>query len=383
MQLLKNIQEIFNYFKRRGFELYLIGGVSKAILQKQELPYDIDISTDAMPNEIIDCLNFLNLKGNILTYGIDYGTVFFVLKEYNIEFTTTRSDISCFGRDAKVQFCKDFYLDSQRRDFTFNAIYINPFQDKILDFHNGINDLKENKIIFIGTAELRIKEDYLRILRYLRFVLLNNASFNEDTIIICQKNKEGIKILSMERIYLELSKIFLGIKLQNSLLKLIEFGILDFIFPLLEIQRIKEKDLVLFHKFDNFVLRLIYFIDIFYEKEGIQILNNIVKIKLIKKREELKIIEFFIKNINFFKQLSPNLEFYVFVYENIQMFKSSNILNLFEINSKIIQKFILDLAFNKININIDEEKLKEMNLSIKDFVKQKKIDFIKDIIIKY
>ena len=129
-------------------------------LEKQE---DIDISSVLKPSDIAKVLD---------TAGISrvkkFATNSLKIDGINIDITSTRIDSNCNGRHAKMEFGVSYFQDSFRRDFTFNALYMNP-QGIVFDFHNGIKHLMRNQIYFIGNARSRILEDYTRIKRYYNF----------------------------------------------------------------------------------------------------------------------------------------------------------------------------------------------------------------------
>ncbi len=117
-----------------------------------------------------------------------------------------RKDINPDGRHTQIKFTNNWLEDSLRRDFTINAIYCDKF-GKIFDPVNGIKDLKNKKIKFIGSPDLRIKEDYLRIIRFIRFSLAYNHNIKDQNIIkIINKNIKFLKLISQERLFLELKK---------------------------------------------------------------------------------------------------------------------------------------------------------------------------------
>ena len=119
-----------------------------------------------LPNKVLQLLKKKNIK--TITSGISHGTVIAIINKKKIEITTLRKDIKTDGRHAKVKFTKDWFIDSNRRDLTINALSCS-LNGKLYDYHDGIKDLKEGNIKFIGNTEERIKEDFLRILRYFRF----------------------------------------------------------------------------------------------------------------------------------------------------------------------------------------------------------------------
>ena len=168
---------------------------------------DIDIATKLKPEDVVKILGSESIK--VVPTGIDHGTVSVFSKDFNFEITTLRSDISTDGRHAEVIFSDSWEEDSLRRDFTINSIYLKQ-NGEIYDPHNGIQDLKERKIIFIGNPDERINEDYLRILRFFRFNAFygnSNLKLSSDSIKACAKNKNKIKKLSPERVQNEFFKI--------------------------------------------------------------------------------------------------------------------------------------------------------------------------------
>ena len=161
--------------------------------------------------------------------GISHGTVIAIINKKKIEITTLRKDIKTDGRHAKVKFTKDWFIDSNRRDFTVNAMSCD-FNGNLYDYHNGLKDLKEGRIKFIGDSKKRIKEDFLRILRYFRFYAYYGKNNIEKNQINTFKNlSSNLKKLSSERLYYEFEKILLS----NNAYKVIKLmqnsGVLKYI----------------------------------------------------------------------------------------------------------------------------------------------------------
>ena len=146
-------------------EIRFVGGCIRKILSNEKVD-DIDLATNLEPNEVLKVLK--NNKINFYETGIEHGTITAVIDDKKFEITSLREDISTDGRHAEVKFSKDWKKDASRRDFTINSIYSDR-EGNIFDPFNGKKDLEEGSINFIGDGEKRIKEDYLRILRYLRF----------------------------------------------------------------------------------------------------------------------------------------------------------------------------------------------------------------------
>ena len=215
---LKNQSEVKNVFDAisnfsSDSEIRYVGGCIRKILNNEKVD-DIDLSTNIRPEETI-----LALKKNQINFfetGIKHGTITAVINQIKFEITSLRKDINTDGRHAEVEFSKNWKEDAIRRDFTFNSIYAD-LDGNLFDPFNGIDDLKNGNVKFIGDANLRIKEDYLRILRYIRFFLnYSNNDHDQNIKKIIKQNIVGIKKLSNERLLDELKKITLS----NGFLKL-------------------------------------------------------------------------------------------------------------------------------------------------------------------
>ncbi len=185
-------------------EIRFVGGCIRKILNDEKVD-DIDLATNLEPNEVLKVLK--NKEINFHETGIEYGTITAVIDDKKFEITSLREDISTDGRHAEVKYSKDWKKDASRRDFTINSIYSDR-EGNIFDPFNGKKDLEEGSINFIGDSEKRIKEDYLRILRYLRFFsTYSKKKHNPETLKIIKRNIEGISKLSKERLLDELKKL--------------------------------------------------------------------------------------------------------------------------------------------------------------------------------
>ena len=185
-------------------EVRYVGGCIRKILNKENVD-DIDLASNLKPNEI--CKALKEKKINYFETGIKHGTITAVLGKFKFEITSLRKDILTDGRHAKVKFSQNWKQDSLRRDFTINSIYSDK-DGNLFDPHNGINDLEKGLINFIGDPDKRIKEDYLRILRYLRFFLnYSKQPHNREILKKLKMNIDGISRLSKERLLDELKKI--------------------------------------------------------------------------------------------------------------------------------------------------------------------------------
>ena len=204
------IKKIFSILNSKNEkQAMFVGGCVRKYILNEKID-DIDIATTLTPNEIIK--RFENSDVKVKETGIEHGTLTLVFEDQKFEVTTLRQDISTDGRHANIEFTENWKEDSKRRDFTINAIYLDQ-KGKIFDPQLGSKDLKNDKVQFIGDPDKRIKEDYLRILRFLRFsIQYRSFDINDQTQKAIKLNLNGITKLSKERIYSELEKI---IKLKN------------------------------------------------------------------------------------------------------------------------------------------------------------------------
>ena len=185
-------------------EIRYVGGCVRKILNN-EMFDDIDLATNLKPNEVKECLK----KNNITSFdtGIDHGTITARVDEKNFEITSLRKDVSTDGRRAVVEFTDKWNEDALRRDFTINSIYADK-EGNLFDPNDGVKDLEYGNIKFIGDPEKRIREDYLRILRYVRFFLnYSKQDHNLKIKKIIKQNISGISKLSKERLIDEFKKL--------------------------------------------------------------------------------------------------------------------------------------------------------------------------------
>jgi tRNA nucleotidyltransferase/poly(A) polymerase len=180
-----------------------VGGCVRKYLSDEKID-DIDVATILSAEEIKN--KFENTNFKVVETGIKHGTVTLVSKSLKLELTTLRKDVETDGRHAEVEYINNWQLDSERRDFTINAIYLD-INGNIFDPQMGTVDLKNNNVKFIGDPEKRIQEDYLRIIRLLRFAIQYDSSNDKTTIDAVKLNLSGLKKISKERILGELMKM--------------------------------------------------------------------------------------------------------------------------------------------------------------------------------
>jgi len=206
---LENIKEaktIFSYLNDIGKEskVRFVGGCVRKAICGENID-DIDLATSFEPDEVKKRLNREDIK--VVDTGISHGTVTAILNKKKFEITTLRKDVSTDGRHANVEFTSNWEEDASRRDFTINAIYAD-IEGRIFDPLNGISDLQNGIIKFIGSSEQRIQEDYLRILRYFRFFTqYSKIDYDQNIIRSVKQYINGLNKISNERIFDELKKI--------------------------------------------------------------------------------------------------------------------------------------------------------------------------------
>ena len=320
-------------------EIRYVGGCIRKIINKEKVD-DIDLATNLKPNQVCEALKKNNI--NYFESGMDHGTITALEGEFKFEITTLRKDIFTDGRHAKVEFSNDWKEDASRRDFTINSIYSDK-DGNLFDPFNGTKDLAKGIINFIGDSDQRIKEDYLRILRYLRFFLnYSKQPHNLEIIKSLKMNIGGISKLSKERLLDELKKI-INLDILEKLTKdKLSLELITTIFP--EIRNIKifsklnsaNKEILKQQDF-IFLLSLI----IFDETDNIDYF--LYKFNISKKdRKRIKIID------NFFKEKI-----------NSKTFTKSNMNKVFYYNGK---QASLDILNHRIL------KLKKFDNTLRDLI---------------
>ena len=334
-----------------------VGGCVRKYLSGEKID-DIDAATILTTDQIKEKLQNTNLK--IIDTGIKHGTVTILSDTKKIELTTLRKDVKTDGRHAEIEYTDDWQLDSERRDFTMNAIYMD-INGKIFDPQNGIGDLKNKNVKFIGDPQKRIEEDYLRIIRFIRFKVMYNFQVEKTTIEAIKHNLTGIKKISKERILDELLKIlelksFLKINESDHLKEIFLMIFPEFLY-LNRLERLKK-----ICKYSNINKDLLLAVLLIDDKNNDEYFSHKYNVSS-KIRETLKKLSSNLievkKNKNFFgKDLIRNVYFY-----GKEHLINLNIIN-FSINPKIkIDEFskILNLVLksNVPKLHVNGEYLKK------------------------
>jgi len=186
--------------------LRFVGGCVRDALW-QEPVGDIDLACQLEPQAVVDGLNTAGIR-NVPT-GIEHGTVTAVIDGQPYEITSLRRDVETDGRRATVAYTLDWAEDAKRRDLTVNALYADQ-EGRVYDpTGQGLEDIKARKFRFVGDAEQRVREDYLRILRFFRFLAWYGGQETVDAASLkaCREHQSGLKKLSSERIWMEIKKL--------------------------------------------------------------------------------------------------------------------------------------------------------------------------------
>ena len=328
-------------------EIRYVGGCIRKIINKEKVD-DIDLATNLKPNQVCEVLKKNEI--NFFESGIEHGTITAVEDKYKFEITTLRKDIFTDGRHAKVEFSNDWKEDALRRDFTINSIYSDR-DGNLFDPFNGKKDIENGIIKFIGDSDKRIKEDYLRILRYLRFFLnYSKQPHNLEIIKKLKMNIGGISKLSKDRLLDELKKIIKINMLEKLTKDKLSLDLILTIFP--ELKNIKifsnlnssNKDFLQQQDF-------IFLLSLIISDDTDNVDYFIYKFNISKKdQKRIKIIDNFYKEKINVKTFSKNNMNKVFYYSGKQA--AIDILNHRIIKSKKVDQTLKELIkyYEKIEV---------------------------------
>jgi len=227
----KKAQKVISMLENKGYNAYIVGGCLRDILLGRK-SQDIDITTDALPKEIIDVFKD---SYKVIETGVKYGTVTVIIEASPIEITTFRSEQDYVDgrRPEKVSFEKDIKADLSRRDFTVNAMAYND-KDGLIDLFDAKRDLEDKIIRCVGNPRQRFKEDKLRMLRAVRFATTLDFKIEDETFKAIKEYSQYLNEISIERINVELSKMLLVQKPSKAMLLLKKTGLLKNILPVID-----------------------------------------------------------------------------------------------------------------------------------------------------
>ena len=333
------IKKIFKAIEEfsKNSEIRYVGGCVRKVIN-DELIDDIDLAVNLNPEDVCQILK----KNNIKFYktGIEHGTITVFINNKKFEVTSLRKDVITDGRHAKVEFSNDWHQDASRRDFTINSIYAD-IDGNLFDPFDGKKDLENGEIKFIGEPEKRIKEDYLRILRYIRFFLnYSKKKHNPNVIKIIKKNLDGFGKISPERLLGEFKKLVYSNGFSKLTKDIFCFEIIKLIFP-------QFKNINIFKKLNNFA------------KENINNLDFILLISLMI-IDETDNSDYFIYKFNISKKDEKRILFLNNFFSskiNNKTFSKKNLDKILYFNGK---QSLLDLLYFQIfrSKKVDKKLLK-------------------------
>ena len=216
------IRKLDKVFKDNQHEVRIVVGAVRDIALGKT-PKDIDFATDATPTEMMTLLDKAGIKHK--PTGLEHGTLTAIIDKEPYEITTLRADKETDGRKADVEFVRSWEEDAKRRDLTYNAMSMD-IDGKIYDYNGGMDDLQDKVSKFVGDPAERIREDYLRILRYFRFqAKLDSPKWDENTIKAISDNAGGLRQISVERVWQEMSKLLISTNAQEALTWMVKTGV--------------------------------------------------------------------------------------------------------------------------------------------------------------
>ena len=222
-----DVKDIMRLLNSSGKDCYIVGGaVRDLLLQHKELS-DIDLTTPLRVEQLKQIFDINQIKFN--DRALKYGSLTIRTQKRSLQITSFRKDIQTFGRSADVEHIENIEEDAKRRDFTINAFYCS-YNGEIIDPLGNLKDLNKKKLKFIGDPEKRITEDYLRILRFFRFVAvldLKNKNIGSNYLPIIKKHLHGLNELSDERVAIEIRKILLAVSPSYALGLMNEAGLYE------------------------------------------------------------------------------------------------------------------------------------------------------------
>ena len=220
------LRRLLEAFNSQGEETRIVGGAVRNALLGRPVT-EVDCATTALPDGIFRLAAEAGFKS--VPTGIDHGTITVIVEGEPFEVTTLREDVETDGRHAVVHFGREFVPDAKRRDFTINALSLG-LDGRLYDYTGGVADLAARRVRFIGDARTRIREDYLRILRFFRF----HSEYSEgepdpEGMAASGAEREGLRILSRERVHHELLKLLVTRRAGETIRVLAEHGFLTWL----------------------------------------------------------------------------------------------------------------------------------------------------------
>ena len=222
-----DVIKIFDLAEKNKFNIWIVGGAIRDFFLKKKIN-DLDFVYDINPIELVDILKTNELE--FISSYINFGVIIIKLNNKEYTLTSLREDLKQDGRYTEVRYVKSIKKDSLRRDFTFNAFYMDSNQ-KVYDFYNGLEHLENSKIIFIGDFKKKCLEDNLRILRFIRFCsLFKSPIYPSKYMSFFSKNRNLILNLKKKKVFNEIEKAIGYQYKENTISILKKLNIESFVF---------------------------------------------------------------------------------------------------------------------------------------------------------
>ena len=287
----------------------VVGGAVRDWLTNNTVK-DIDFASKLLPEKSIKLLSDAGFK--VKSIGIDHGTIAVYHDNKSYEITTLRKDILTDGRHAKVVFGDDWKEDALRRDFTFNSLYADEHGNIMDPTGQGFKDIENKVLRFIGEPSQRIKEDYLRVIRYFRFLSNYTENVDKNSFEACINNAKSIRFLSSERIIQELNKIFKDINYIRAINILIKYNLLQYIYSSSSFNNFKPQE-----KYLNVILKKFFKRDNFLKNPFLFFTSLMISLIDIKTNDQKLTAKKVAKNLNFSKRDEYFMIKIIFWVENI------------------------------------------------------------------
>lgn len=223
-----HIVKLFNAIEEHGGVIRFVGGAVRDTIAGFS-NFNLDLATDLSPDEIVEACQDHGLK--TIPIGLKIGTIGVIIDNQILEVSSLRRRVTDTGKQAQYEFTDDWSADASRRDLTINAVYAD-LDGNIFDYYNGINDLENGIVRFIGDPEERIQEDYLRIMRFFRFYSrFGKGEPDKESLAACIKYKNKLRTIAIERVRDELFKLLVTPNVTKTMRLIYDNDILSFFLP--------------------------------------------------------------------------------------------------------------------------------------------------------
>lgn len=278
----KRILKLFKTVENHGGVLRFVGGAVRDVLAGKTDGFEIDLATDLSPDELVEACQEENLK--TVPIGLKYATTGVVIADKIVEVSHLRKTGSGYKFSSEFEFTDDWSTDASKRDLTINAVYADE-RGNVFDYYNGIEDLENGIVKFIGNPEDRIKEAPIRIMRFFRFYsIFGKTEPHLKSLKACVENKHLLKNVAIEQIRDELFKIFLTDNIVKTLRYIFENDVLDYILPMTgHLEELEHlKNIVKEYNLSPDALRRFF---ILYQPDEILAENLAARLRLTKKQK--------------------------------------------------------------------------------------------------